>query len=149
MPRSNKNAWLSGQGDLREEEVLVDYPVKGDTVLVRGLPARFSAEVQSQMKVQTEGREQIAKIDVAEMEALQFAHGVVEPAFTYEEAKQAQETMGPAYRKVIEVVDRLSGVSKEDVAKAQQRFPDREASSDDNGRTELGAAVADSPGVVG
>lgn len=148
MARSNKDALLAYKGDLKEEDVVIDVPNKGDTVRVRALPARFSAEVQSQMKLQTEGREQIARIDVAEMEVLQFAHGVVDPQFTVEEARQMQEQTGPMFRKVIDVVDRLSGVSKEDVAKAEARFPSGGETPVDNGRGELGAPVAD-PGRVG
>jgi len=149
MSRSAKDAWLSGQGDLREDDVVVDFPNKGDTVRVRALPARFSAEVQSQMKVQTEGREQIARIDVAEMERLQFAHGVIDPVFTVEEAGLAQQTMGPAFRMVVNRIDELSGLDKEAIEKVEQRFPDSRKAPVDNGRGELGAAVGDTAGAGG
>lgn len=122
MSRSTKESWLQGEGDLKEADV-EDVPVPGESVRVRGLSARYSAEVQSQLKMVTEGRSQIAKIDVASMEALQFAHGVVEPTFTLDEAKQVQEKFGPAFRKVVEKIDELSGIDKEAIEQSEQRFP--------------------------
>jgi len=122
MQRSTKDAWLQGPGDLRQEEVQ-DVPVPGQSVLVRGLPAKYSAEIQGQLKLVTEGREQIAKIDVPAMELLQFVHGVIEPTFTREEAAIIQERYGPAFRKVIERIDALSGIDKEAIDKTEQRFP--------------------------
>jgi hypothetical protein len=147
MSRSNKDAWLSGQGDLREEEVVVDFPNKGDTLLVRALPAIVSARVQSQMRLETEGREQVAKMDVAEMEILQFAHGVIDPKFSEDEARQAAGQMGPAFRKVVSKIDELSGIDKEAIEQTELRFPDSRKAPDDNGRGQLGAAVADPAGV--
>lgn len=132
-----KDAWLKpGAGDLATEEVVVDFPNEGDTVLVRALPARFSAQVSSQFKIVTEGSQQVSRVDVDEMEALQFAHGVVEPEFTPDEARQIAESFGPVFRKVIEVVDRLSGVNKEAIKDAEARFPHSGAGTN-------GSAVAD------
>jgi hypothetical protein len=146
LQRSNKDAWLQGPGDLREEDV-EDVPVKGESVRVRALPARFSAEVQSQMKLQSEGRESVARIDVAEMEVLQFAHGVVEPVFSVDEARQIQERFGPAFRKVVNKIDELSGVDKEAIEKTEARFPARGAGSNGQGRGELGADAEAAEGV--
>lgn len=122
MARSSKDSWLTGQGDLKEADV-EDVPVPGESVRVRGLSARYSAEVQSQLKMVSEGRSQVAKIDVASMEVLQFAHGVIEPVFTRDEAKQIQEKFGPAFRKVVAKIDELSGIDKEAVEATEQRFP--------------------------
>lgn len=122
MSRSTKDSWLASDGDLREDNV-EDVPVPGESVRVRALSARYSAEVQSQMKMVNEGRSQVAKIDVASMEALQFAHGVIDPVFTLEEAKQIQEKFGPAFRKVVQKIDELSGIDKEAIEQAEQRFP--------------------------
>lgn len=146
MPRATKESWLSGQGDLREEEV-EDVPVKGSSVLVRALPAVVSARVQSQMRLETEGREQVAKMDVAEMEVLQFAHGVIDPTFSEEEAREIASKYGPAFRKVVSKIDELSGIDKEAIESTEVRFPDSGKASDDNGRGELGAAVGDSSRV--
>jgi hypothetical protein len=122
MQRSTKQSWLDSPGDLKEADV-DDVPVPGESVRVRALSARYSADVQSQVKLVTQGREQIAKIDVPTMELLQFVHGVIEPQFTEDEAKQVQERFGPAFRKVIEKIDALSGIDKEAIEKTEQRFP--------------------------
>src|SRR5690606_17759252 len=121
MSRS-KDAWLNGPGDLREETV-ENVPVPGASVLVRALPAKYSAEVQGQMKLVQRGREQVATIDVATMEKLQFVHGCVDPVFTAAEAESIQERFGPAFRKVIAKIDELSGIDKDAIEGAEQRFP--------------------------
>ena len=133
MDYSTKDAWLGGTGDLAEADV-EDVPVKGQKVRVRALPARYSAAMQSQMKIETVHGEQVAKIDVAQMEILQFAHGVINPQFSEEDARQVAEKYGPAFRKVIEKVDELSGIDKEAIEKTEQRFPAVERS--ENGQAE-------------
>lgn len=122
MERSTKDAWLQGPGDLREADV-EDVPVAGQSVRVRALSARYSAEVQAQLKVVQDGRDQVAKIDVASMELLQFVHGVIDPQFTDAEARQVQQHWGPAFRKVIAKIDELSGIDKAAVEDAEARFP--------------------------
>ena len=120
--RSTKEAWLSGPGDLREEEVH-DVPTKGFSVLVRGLPARYSAEVMGQLKFVQQGRDQVAKIDIPAMELLQFVHGCVDPKFSPDEAAVIQERFGPAFRKVIQKIDELSGIDKEAIETVEETFP--------------------------
>jgi hypothetical protein len=107
MQRSSKDSWLGGPGDLAEAEV-EDVPIAGESVKVRALSAKYSAEVQGQLKLVTEGREQIAKIDVPTMELLQFQHGVIEPQFSRAEAEQIQERYG---------------IDKEAIEKVEQTFP--------------------------
>jgi hypothetical protein len=120
--RSTKESWLQGPGDLKEADVQ-DVPVAGESVRVRGLSARYSAEVQSQLKLMQQGREQVAKIDVPAMELLQFVHGCVDPTFTEDEARGIQERFGPAFRKVVAKIDELSGIDKDAIEKVEQRFP--------------------------
>ena len=122
MARSTKASWLEGPGDLAEAEVQ-DVPVAGESVRVRALSAKYSAEVQGQLKLTTEGREQVAKIDVASMELLQFVHGCVEPEFSEGEARLIQEKYGLAFRKVVEKIDELSGIDKAAVEAVETRFP--------------------------
>lgn len=122
MARSTKEAWLTGPSDLRES-IVEDVPQPGMSVRVRGLSAKYSAEVMSQMKLITEGREQIAKIDTAAMERLQFLHGVIEPEFIMSEVVAIQERQGACFRKVIAEIDQLSGIDKEAIEKTEQRFP--------------------------
>ena len=92
MERSSKSAWLDGPGDLREADV-EDVPVEGQSVRVRGLPAAISTQASS-----------------------------VEPSFTVEEAEKVAEKYGPAFRKVVAEVDRLSGIDKEAIEEANARF---------------------------
>jgi hypothetical protein len=122
MARSTKESWLTGPGDLKEADV-EDVPVPGESVRVRALSARWSAEVQGQLKLTQEGRDQVAKIDVPAMELLQFQHGVIDPEFNADEARQVQTRFGPAFRKVIAKIDELSGIDKEAIEATEQRFP--------------------------
>lgn len=142
MKRSTKDAWLTGDGDLREEEV-EDVPVPGESVLVRGLSARYSAEVQGQMKLVTESNEQVARIDVASMERLQFQHGVVDPSFGPAEVAVIQDRFGPAFKKVIAAVDRLSGIDKEAIVETEQRFPASRTEPDGGEPVQNGTASGD------
>lgn len=123
MSRSTKQSWLEGPGDLREDTV-EDVPVKGQSVLVRGLPAAFSNQAQSEaLKMITGARgEQTATVDTARMSILQFAHGCVEPEFSVAEAEKIAEKFGPAFHRVVAKIDELSGVDKEAIEEANARF---------------------------
>lgn len=146
MERSSKDAWLSGKGDLEEADV-EDVPVKGQSVRVRALPAAYSNQAQSEsLVVKNVGREQIQTVDVAHLEILQFAHGVIEPEFTIDEAKQVAQTFGPAFRKVIDKIDELSAIDKEAIAEAEARFRVGEAGEGDDGAAEADEASAGSGG---
>lgn len=141
----SKDAWLQGPGDLEEAEVH-DVPTKGQSVLVRGLSARYSAEVQAQLKLEQVGGTQIAKIDIPTMEQLQFLHGVIDPVFTKDEVLQIQERFGPAFRKVIAQIDALSGIDKEALAETAQHFPvggDEEARTHEADGTPAGNSGSD------
>jgi hypothetical protein len=131
MSRSSKEAWLGpGAGDLREQDV-EDVPVKGQSVRVRALPAAYSNQATSEALVyETFRGEQRARVDTGKLEVLQFAHGVIEPQFTVAEAEQIAKTFGPAFRRVIGVIDEISGVNKAAVEEAELRFqPGRGSSS--------------------
>lgn len=120
---STRDQWIGGPGDLKEDTV-EDVPEPGSSVRVRSLPARYSAAVQSQLKVETGPRgDQIARIDVEEMERLQFLHGVVEPKFSEQDVRVIFEKYGPAARKVVAKIDELSGIDKEAIEQTEQRFP--------------------------
>ena len=133
--RSSVSDWLKpGSGDLREE-VVEDVPVKGQSVLVRGLAAQYSNEAAAEALEYGTGRrgEQTMRVNNATLEVLQFAHGVVEPKFTLEEARQVAQRFGPAFKKVIAKIDELSGVSKEAVDNADAAFPGVPAANAGNG----------------
>ncbi len=144
MVRSKKSAWLEGPGDLAEAEV-EDVPVEGETILVRGLPAAYSNQASSEaLELKQMGRDQIATVNTARLEVLQFAHGCVDPQFTVEEAEVISKRFGPAFKKVIQKIDELSGVDKEAIEAANARFPGGGTSA--NGTDVGDAAPAGSPG---
>lgn len=133
MARSTKDAWLSGPGDLKEADV-EDVPAKGQSVRVRGLPAQYSNQAQSEaLEMKTIGATQIATVNVARLEVLQFAHGCVDPSFSVEEAQQVAEKFGPAFKAVIAKIDELSGVDKQAVEDATARFQGSGTSSTGEG----------------
>lgn len=141
MSRSTKASWLNSPGDLAEADV-EDVPTPGETVRVRALSAAYSAEVQGQLRMVTEGGSQVARIDVAAMERLQFLHGVIDPEFTLEEVTQIQRMFGRAFKKVIAKIDELSGIDKEAIENTEQRFPVGGTSEDG------GPSVPDGNGVA-
>jgi hypothetical protein len=123
MARS-KESWLrEDAGDLKEAEV-EDVPTEGESVRVRGLPAAYSNQASSEaLELKTIGREQVATVNTARLEVLQFAHGVIDPEFSVEEAEAISKKFGPAFKKVIAQIDELSGLDKEAIEQAQARFP--------------------------
>ena len=141
MARSSKDSWLKGPGDLQEADV-EDVPVKGESVRVRGLPAQYSNEATSKaLEMKTvAGGEQIATVNTATLEVLQFHHGVIDPVFSFDESKEIAEKFGPAFKKVVARIDELSGVDKQALEDAATRFP---ASGDNAAGTE--ASVEDGP----
>lgn len=150
MARSTKESWLSGPGDLKEADV-EDVPVEGQSVRVRGLPAAYSNQASSEaleMKTGPRG-DQIATVNTARLEVLQFAHGVIEPEFTVKEAEAIAQKYGPAFKRVVEKIDDLSGVDKEAIERAQARFPDQRASANGSDVGESAPAGSDGPHVSG
>lgn len=141
--RSTKDAWLSGPSDLAED-IVEDVPVKGQNIKVRGLPAQFSNEAQSKaLKMITGSRgEQTATVDVAAMSVIQFQHGCVEPQFTHAEAKQISERFGPAFFKVVNKIDELSGVDKEAIDQANDQFRSGVEEPGDGGASESDAVAS-------
>lgn len=152
MGRSKKSAWLEGPGDLAEAEV-EDVPVPGESVLVRGLPAAYSNQASSEaLELKQMGRDQIATVNTARLEVLQFAHGCVDPQFTVEEAEVISKRFGPAFKRVITKIDELSGVDKEAIEAANARFPSGGASengADVGDATPTGSARPDLPARAG
>jgi hypothetical protein len=124
MPQATKEDWLDGPGDLAED-VVEDVPVKGKSVKVRALGAKFSNEAQTKAtETRTDGTQAFVTVNKARLEILQFTHGVIEPKFTEEEAEKVSEKYAGAFFKVIERIDEISSIDKEAIAEAQARFPD-------------------------
>lgn len=147
---SSKSDWLEGPSDLAEG-VVEDVPSKGKSIKVRGLPAQFSNEAQSKaLKMITGARgEQSATVDVAVMSTIQFAHGCVDPTFTIQEAEQIAKKFGPAFFKVVNKIDELSGVDKEAIESANDQFRSGVEEPGDRRAVEVdGVASVDSGPVV-
>ena len=139
LARSTRDSWLQGPGDLKEADV-EDVPVPGESVRVRGLPAAYSNQATSEALELVTGRrgEQTAHVNTEKLEVLQFAHGCVDPTFTVDEARVIAQKYGPAFRKVVEKIDELSGVDKEAIERTNATFP-----AGGTGASNGGAAQAD------
>lgn len=123
MSRATKSDWLEGPGDLKEA-VVEDVPVKGKSIKVRALSAKFANDAQTEAtETKTDGVTAMVTVNKSKMEILQFTHGVVEPEFTLEESGKIAEKYGAAFRKAIDKIDELSLIDKEAIEQAQARFP--------------------------
>jgi hypothetical protein len=146
MGRVTKGAWA--KSSLRTKEV--DVEELGGTVLIRELPASVTADLSGLIDMVQVGKEQRAKVDVASMERRQFALGVVtddgKPMFTEEEAGEIQTKHGRAYKTVVNAIDELSGVRKEDLEETEARFPGRRNGAPDGGEARLHEVAPDADG---
>lgn len=128
MPRLTKDALLKAS-DISTKEV--ELPSIGGSVVVQGLSAAYSNQASSEaLEMTTTARgEQIARVNTAKLEVIQAQHGLVDPALaTFEEAEQFAKNCGPAFKKVIEAIDELSGLDKEAITEAKATFPSSGAS---------------------
>ena len=103
--------------DIKEQDV--EDVFGGLTVRVRGLTASQAAHVK-QTSFNMKGR--TAEVAWASMEIAQFELGVVDPHLTHEQVLMLHRTSGPSFARVIEVLDEISGIGKEELRKAQQDF---------------------------
>lgn len=123
MKRSTLEAWLEGPGDLKEDEV-ADVPVPGESVRIRALSGTFNNEVIREALTSTVRQGQnVQRVDTVELDVLRFAHGVIEPKFTPQQARQVSDRYGPAFNKVVAAVVKLSGLNEEEIASTEARFP--------------------------
>ena len=114
---------LLGASDLVERDV--ELPSIGGSVRVRSLPAAYSNQAISESLEVTTGKrgEQTSKVNSAKLEALQVLHGLVDPKLdTVEEAQAMALRLGPAWRKIVEAINEISGINQEDVKKAETMF---------------------------
>lgn len=148
MARLDKAAW--GKSTLKTKEIEVEE--LGGTVLIRELPASYSADIASNIQIIQDGREQRAKVDTAKMERLQFAFGVIdsdgEPMFTEAEVKDLALRHGRVFKIVIAAIDDLSGVDKEAIEKAEATFPARAEKPGHNGQAGSSDAAGDRGSAV-
>lgn len=151
MTRLTKDALLDAT-DLVERDV--ELPTLGGSVRVRSLPAAYSNQAASEALVMKQvGRDQIATVDTAKLEVLQVLHGLVDPKLeSLAEAERFAERCGPSFKRVIEVIDEISGVDKEAIELANARFQGGGASpngSDVGDATGAGSAGPDVPARAG
>src|SRR5215471_3517424 len=88
----------------------------GLTVRVRGLTAAQAAHVKQQ-SFNMSGRG--PDLAWAQMEITQFELGVIEPKLKREQVLMLHRTAGPSFTKVIQVLDEISGIGKEELRTAQ------------------------------
>jgi hypothetical protein len=122
MSRLTKDALL-GASDLVEREV--ELPSIGGSVLVRSLPAQYSNDAITQaLRVEVSKRgEQTSRVDTSKLESLKVLRGVIDPKFdTIEEVNAFAQQVGPAWQKIIETIDEISGITKEAVEKTAAMF---------------------------
>ena len=123
MARLTKDALLKAS-DISEKEV--NLPTIGGSVKVQGLSAAYSNQAQSEaLEMKTTARgDQIATVNTAKLEIIQAQHGLVDPALSsFAEAEKFAQNCGPAFKKVIEAIDELSGLDKEAITEAKATFP--------------------------
>jgi hypothetical protein len=116
---------LHSASDLTERDV--DLPSIGGTVRVRGLPGEYSAQAQSEALEMVTGRkgEQTARVNTAKLEKLQVLHGLIEPKpRSMEDVEVLAKKLGPAWRKIVEAIDEISGIDKEAIEKTNATFQD-------------------------
>lgn len=103
--------------DITEQDITDVFG--GLTVRIRSLTAAQAAHVKQQ-SINLQGRNP----DVAwgRMEITQFELGVINPKLTHEQVLILHRTSGPSFNKVIEALDKLSGMDKEELLKAQEDF---------------------------
>jgi hypothetical protein len=136
MPRLTKDALLTAS-DISTKEV--ELPSIGGSVLVQGLSAAYSNQASSEaLEMTTTARgEQIAKVNTSKLEIIQAQHGLVDPPLSsFAEAETFAKNCGPAFKKVIEAIDELSGLDKEAITEAAATFPS-------GGESESGGSVDD------
>lgn len=123
MARLKKDAWKAPS--LKTEEIEVED--LGGSVLIRELPAEYSAELNQLVQMKGIGAEQSASIDLVTQERLKFAHGVIEddgtPMFSADEVAEIAKKHGRAFQVVIKAIDGLSDTDSKAVESAVERFP--------------------------
>jgi predicted RecB family endonuclease len=123
MPLS-KSDLLNGS-DLTTKEVAL--PALKGTVTVQALPAAYSNQAQSDALEVVTGRrgEQTARVNTAKLEEIQVLHGLVDPRFdSIEEVRAFSMKYGSSWRLIVNAIDEISGIDKEEIEKANAMFQD-------------------------
>jgi hypothetical protein len=122
LPRATKDGLLNAS-DLVEREV--DLDTIGISVLVRSLPAAYSNQATSEALEVVTGRrgEQSARVNTAKLEQLQVLHGLVDPKMnSLDEVIAFSQRCGPAWRRIVDTIDEISGIDKAAIEKTNATF---------------------------
>lgn len=103
--------------DIVEDKL--DIPEWGFAVKVRSFTASQSARIR-QIGVTLKGETQL--VSWAEMEMHQFMEGVIEPRFDKKQTHQLYSSSGAGFQRVIDWLDKHSGMDKEEIAKTRSEF---------------------------
>lgn len=118
---------LLAASDIKTREVELPS-LNGATVRVRGLPAAYSNEANSEaleaVTVQHKGRpQQSMRVNVVKLEALKVLHGLVEPKLnSIEDANTLSQQIGEAWHTIVKAIDDLSGLDEESVKRTEAMF---------------------------
>jgi hypothetical protein len=119
------NGYLSAEAALSNAPLDLDEQdvegVFGGKVRIRALTAAQQAAVK-QAGVSIGGSQQNVAVSFGAIERKQFELGVIAPAFTAEQVRTLHATSGPSFTRVIEALDKLSGMNKEALRDAQKAF---------------------------
>lgn len=91
----------------------------GLTVRVRGLTASQAARVK-QLSFNIKGN--TPEVGWSQMEIAQFEMGVIQPVMAHEQVVMLHRMSGPSFARVIEVLDEISGIGKEELRTARTEF---------------------------
>lgn len=146
MERSTKQSWLAGAGDLREEDV-ENVPVPGQSVRIRALSATAANAANSEAVSTVEVRgQQRMKVDNTKLDIMRFQQGVIDPSFSVDEVKVISAKYGPAFQRVMNRINALSGIDQESQEQAEARFPGSGGDAPGNGSA--GSASGDAGPAV-
>lgn len=145
MGRLTRDTLLAAS-DLSQREI--ELPTLGGSVVIRSLPAAYANQAQSEAmeQVQQVGRrEQVTRINMQKLEALQVLHGLVEPKLnSLAEAEQFAKQCGPAWNTLVQAINEASGINNAEVERVNAQFPDGGTQPGNGGATE---PLADGAGV--
>jgi len=110
---------LGAPSDLIEDTV--EVPEWGGSIRIRSLTAAEQAKVR---QASIELGHNSTRLIFAEMEKRQFEYGVVEPKFTSQDVNTLFHRTGPSWRRVIDALDRLTPIRKDDLDKDEAAFPE-------------------------
>jgi len=102
-------------------EEVVPIPEWECSVKLRSFTASASARIKSRGFGYRGENFQVAW---GEMEVAQFMEGVKDPEFTENQVRELHSTSGRGFQRVIDWLDKQSGVDKEELRKAREEFQD-------------------------